>query len=316
MLYRVTHSEVAARPYTTWELVTVRRPFLASDLTFKQNPDLDALAVPQNGTITDVDHLYSQTGAELRRVAGRQPGIGGADQALLDVADEAAARKLARIKGSETVAGRKCRVLQFVEPPVGALSALQDKANHDDICVTSGGVILRELWTLKGRVVVTRQAVEIRYDAPDAAFDVSTAEDAGAGLAVPRVAPMDEGLTPPPTPRGYAVATAVDFFLPRADAPSQLAYASKVWAFTKGADLITVELGAGQVIPWDRADDKPLRLGTLGVSSLVRSDGIEIHWANSDHWIRVRGPMSQARLLPYARQVSSWDSSAAAAVPK
>jgi hypothetical protein len=126
---------------------------------------------------------------------------------------------------------------------------------------------------------------------------------------------MEEGLAPPPTPSGYDAASAVDFFLPRADAPTQLAYASKVWAFAKGADEITVELGAGQVVPWSQDQDKALRVGPRDAASVIRSDGIEIHWTNADHWVRVRGSVSLLALFPYARLVNSWDSSPAD-VPK
>jgi hypothetical protein len=95
-----------------------------------------------------------------------------------------------------------------------------------------------------------------------------------------------------------------------------LAYASKVWAFAKGGDEITVELGAGQVVPFTNDQAKPFRLGPRQAASVLRSDGIEIHWiSGDDHWIRVRGSVSLARLVDYALLVSSWDSSPAA-VPR
>jgi hypothetical protein len=314
VLYRVVHTETKDAPSVAWEVLTVKRPFHSSDLTYKQRPDLSALGDPDSGTITDIDHLYSHDGTSLRAIAGRQPGLGSGDQALLSIANDAVARGRARIKGTTTVAGRTCTTLQFVEPPVGALAPFNKSKDHDDICIDRGGVILREQWTLRGRVVVTREAVQFAA-ASDDAFDVSNAEQV-TGVPIPRVAAMDDSLAPPPAPPGYAQATAVDFFLPRADAPTQLAYASKVWAFSKGADFITVELGAGQVIPWDASADKTLRLGARAAGSVVRSDGIEIHWDSGNHWMRVRGPMSLAKLLAYARQVSSWDSSAAADVPR
>lgn len=313
VLYRVTHSE--AGPATTaWEVATMRRPFLSSDLSFKKRPHLAALGAPDTGSITDADHLYALNGGTLRRVAGRQPGIGVGDQALLDVAPDAVKHKLARVKGHKTILGRTCTNIEFVEPPVGGLAPLpDDQENHDDLCIDRGGLILREQWTLKGRVVVTREALEITK-APADAFDVSAAEPVTGSLAVPRATPMTDTAAPP-APKGYTLADAVDFFLPRSDAPDQLAYASKVWAFTKGAALITVELGAGQVVPWNTDEERPLSLGARHAASVVRSDGIEIHWENGDHWVRVRGPLALKPLVPYARVVNNWDSSPAA-VPK
>jgi hypothetical protein len=315
VLYRVLHTEAENHPTVAWELLTVQRPFLASDLNFKTKPNLDALGAPDSGSLTDVDHLYTYSGDALHVIAGRQPGLGAGDQALIEITNDAVARKLARVKQTAVVAGRSCTTVQFVEPPVGELAAFTKAKSHDDVCITRDGIILREQYTLNGRLLLTRQAVQIT-DVPDGAFDTSAAQDVTSGLPVPRVAPMEAGLTPPPTPNGYAADVAVDFFFPRPDAPTQLAYASKIWTFTKGASLITVELGAGQVVPWSRAHNRSVQLGANRASSVVRSDGIEIHWTNQDHWMRVRGPMPLVQLLAYARQVSSWDSSAAAAVPK
>jgi hypothetical protein len=189
----------------------VRRPFVASELTFDDRPDLNAPGTPRGGTVADIDHLYSVDGASLRTVAGRQPGLPTGDQALINLASEAAARGLARITGKATILGRPCTVVEFVEPPVGPLKPVGDEKNHDDLCVSPGGIVLRESWTLNGRVVQTRTAVEIT-DAPAVAIDTSAAEPVPGGLPTPRVAPIEEGLTPPPTPPGYAAATALDFF--------------------------------------------------------------------------------------------------------
>jgi hypothetical protein len=315
VLYRVLHTEGEGRPTVAWEVLTVKRPFLASDLNYKTKPDLAALGAPDTGSLTDVDHLYSYAGDSLRVIAGRQPGLGAGDQALLEITNDAVARKLARVGKTATIAGRTCTTVQFVEPPIGELGPFTKAKEHDDVCLTRGGIILREQYTLKGRVVLTREAVQIS-DAPDDAFDTSAAQEVTGALAVPRVAPIEESLTPPPSPKGYDAASAVSFFFPRPDAPTQLAYASKIWSFTKGAALITVELGAGQVVPWSRDHDRQVNLGNRTAGSVVRSDGMEIHWTSGDHWMRVRGVSALAPLVPYARQVSSWDSSAAAAVPK
>ncbi|HVT76644.1 MAG TPA: hypothetical protein VHD87_06405 [Acidimicrobiales bacterium] len=313
-MYRVERSENAAQPSTVWELLSVKRPFVASDLTFKTRPNLKRLGTPLSGTLTDVDHLYSVDGGLLRKVAGRQPGLPTGDQALLSVANDARARNLVHVKGHARVLGRTCTILEFVEPPVGGLSAFTQSGNHDDICLTPGGVILRDTWTLDGRVVQRREALSIT-SAPDSTFDTTNAQDLPGGVPAPRVSPLDEGTPPPPTPPGYTLATALDFALPRTDAPSQLAYGSKVWAFAKDADEITVEVGGGQVRPWNPVEDKALRLGPRAAASLIRSDGVDIHWVNGDHWVRVRGALPLVRLVPFALRVSNWDSSPAA-VPK
>jgi hypothetical protein len=57
VLYRVVHSEVVGNPTVAWEVLTVKRPFVASDLTYTKRPDLDALGEPQTGTLADAEHL-------------------------------------------------------------------------------------------------------------------------------------------------------------------------------------------------------------------------------------------------------------------
>jgi hypothetical protein len=314
VLYRVVRGTAASARDVSWEVLSVKRPFLASDLTFGSRPNLHSLGEPVSGTLTDIDHLYAVDGAHVRTIAGRQPGLPTGDQALLDVTTLATRHNLARVMGTARVIGRACTIVRFLEPPVGGLDPLRDDKGHDDLCIARDGIVLRETWTLKGRVVQSRVAVEITK-APDDAFDTTNAEPLPGGVAAPRVEPLRD-VPGPPAPAGYTLATAVDFFFPRADDATQLAYASKVWAYAKGADEITVEQGAGQVRPWSAAQETPLRLGSRQAAYVVRSDGIEIHWTTAQTWVRVRGATSLAALVPYALLVSNSDSSPAALVPK
>ncbi|MBA2607380.1 MAG: hypothetical protein H0U92_00390 [Actinobacteria bacterium] len=320
VLYRVERTPTPDQRSVVWEVLTVHRPFLASDLTFDRRPrDLNAtdLGPPTSGYLSDVDHLYSVDGALVRRVAGRQPGSPSGDQALLDIAGDAARRGAARIGPVRRIAGRACTEIEFVEPPVGQLRAFDATGDHDDVCVDRGGIVLREQWTLGGRVVQTRTAsafAELPAVALGAALATGNAQDVSDAAAAPRIGEIGDAVAPP-TPPNYALVSAVSFFFPRPDDPTTLAYASKVWAFAHGAHSITVEAGAGAGLPWRPEFDRAIRLGARDAAWIVRSDGVEVHFITRDGWVRVRATTSLKALLPYARLVAtSWDSSAA--VPK
>jgi hypothetical protein len=324
VLYKVERTAAPGEHGVAWEVLTVVRPFLASDLTFDQRPtDLMSAeqATPVSGTVSDIDHLYSVEGETVRRIAGRQPGTPNGDQSLASIAVDAVKAGAARVGGRQRIIGRTCTDLVLYEPPAGPLHSLDKTDNHDDLCLDRSGIMLRERWTLNGKVVQTRRAVAVAEgemlpaETRDAALDTSSADEAPALLAIPRTMPMEGNPTPPPTPAGYALASAVGFTLPRADVPSAIAYGSNVWAYAKGPDAITVEAGAGQVLPWRPDTERRVTVAGRHAAAVIRSDGTEVHWRTADGWVRVRSTQRLADTLRYARLLSSWDSSPAA-VPK
>jgi hypothetical protein len=275
-----------------------------------------------SGTVSDIDHLYSVDGDTVRRIAGRQPGPPNGDQSLASIAVDAVKAGAARIGGARRrIIGRTCTDLVLYEPPAGPLHALDKTNNRDEMCLDRSGIMLRERWTLNGKVVQTRTAVAVLEGemlpaaTRDTALDTTTAEDAPAVLAIPRTMPMEGNPTPPPTPAGYTLASAVGFTLPRADVPSAVAYGSNVWAYANGPDAIIVEAGAGQVLPWRPDTERRVAVAGRRAAAVIRSDGTEVHWRTGEGWVRVRSTVRLADTLRYARLLSSWDSSPAA-VPK
>jgi hypothetical protein len=304
ILYRVQQS--AAPPTTVvWEILSARRPFDIRKVTFSQRPTPGDR--PTGGTLTDVDHLYVVRPDGIHAVSGRQPALGTADQALAPVMQAAVDRGLAKAGDARTVAGRRCRDYRFLEPPAGPIKSLRGSDN-DQICLDADGLVLREAYTLKGKLVMLREAQEVTIDPPglDAELDVSAVSPSTDANA-----PSAEQLDDPsaaagvPAPAGFSPPAVVSFALPSPPGTGgpPLLYQSTVWAFTRGADLITVEAGGGGAVPW--VDTDPSQAVSLPVGpaeSVIRSDGAELRVdLGGGRWLRVRGTVSPEALADYAR---------------
>ncbi|TML63767.1 MAG: hypothetical protein E6G17_04550 [Actinobacteria bacterium] len=313
LVYRVVYrvESLTDRPTrVSWEELTARRPFEVSNVTYPSRATVGS--TPQAGTLTSVDHLFLWRPDGLHALSGRQPAVGTADQALLPVVRAAVDRGLARPGATRVVAGRRCRDYRFLEPPAGPVKRL-GSAGHDELCLDADGFVLREAWTLHGRLVLRRTAVTVDL-APaglDAVLDTSTAQPAPPG--VPSVLPAtdrDSWLPAPPAPAGFHLATHVRFVFTsfsQPNAPPQVLYTSVVWAFTRRADLIVVEAGqtASLNLPWQASDpSRPARLPLGRAASVIRSDGAELRVALAGgRWVRVRGTVSPDALASYAHRL-------------
>jgi hypothetical protein len=270
--------------------------------------------------MSTVDHLFlvkdSSGTPLLQTVSGRQPGSPNADPSLTGELEQAVDRGLASVAGTRVVAGTPCQDFAFLEPVAGVIKPLTG-SDRDLICLDPRGLVLREEWTLDGRVVQRKEAVEVDVrptaDELDRAFDTSGAIPP-PGTAAPEAVPRSEvaGFFPdPPAPVGFQLAAVSGFRLPApqqlGSGPVALLYASTVWAFSRGADAITVEAGSStdDAVPWadqDRTRTVPLPAGKA--TSVLRSDGPELRIdLGARRWLRVRGTGSLDDLVSYARQL-------------
>ena len=303
IVYRIEQPNAATR----WGELVAERPFRVRAGTFDHRPRLGER--PVAGTLTSVDGLFQLRAEGLQEISGRQPAPGTGDQWLVPQLADAVDRKLAKVVGTATVAGRACTVYRFAEPPVGPIAALGE-GDHDDLCLTANGLLLREVWTFKGRVIQRRTAVDVDTSGRglDALLDVSAATEAPPSGPLATRAKAGESFVPDPRPpKGYALAARDAFALrqPSDQGPVTL-YTSTVWAFTRGAELVTVEAGdsrASGKVPWLGTD--PARRVTLPIgdgTSVIRNDGAEVRVdLGGDRWVRVRGTIPLADLVRYAR---------------
>jgi len=315
ILYRVTQNGV---PH--WEVLSVQRPFTASDLTYA------GAVAPRNGDSATAGNmstpagLYAVDAQGVRLVSGRQPGPPSGDQFIGAALSDVTSRGLAKDVGTtSTVAGRSCTVYRFAGPPSGAIIPYSDAADHDDLCFDADGLELSESWTYRGAIVLQRTAVSVRTSAQavaDAPLPTppSLAGAVAAGRGGATVTPDAHPSTfiaPPPTPNGFTPSgTAVDFALSDPQDPSQTVATSVVWAFTRGPRVISVEAGSERSggLPWNVGDTiaRNTRLAGLGAaSSVVRSDGFEVRIdLGGGAWVRVRGTVALDELIAYAQRLT------------
>lgn len=311
--YQITYRAVASATgaaTTSWEVLTVHRPFASSDLTYQADPRREPGQTPQKATWFGTDELYTLDATDVvRAVAGRQPGPSGSDQALGVELGDLVSRRLAAPEDTERVAGRACRVYRFFEPPGGAIRKLDGSANHDDLCIDGSGLVLTERWTLDGRLVFRRDAVQVTIGERPDPMGTAGAQPLPGGQ---QAATVTKGVDPhapiaaPPTPAGFRAFGPEELTVPDPAGQGVIAR-STVWAFTRGPDVISVEAGEerGGTLPWSNQPTvtAPLRLPGLGrATTALRSDGPEIRVAlPGGSWVRIRGTVPLAQLVSYAR---------------
>ena len=294
----------------TWEILTVHRPFDSSDLTYADDPAVRA-GPPRSATWFDIDGLYTLDGSgTIRRVGGRQPGPSGSDQALGVELPDLVRRRLARGTGHTiSVAGRRCDVVRFLEPPVGAIRPLKGP-DHDDLCIDSDGLVLSERWVLHGHTAYIRTAVRVRIGAVTDPMSAAGAKPLPGNGAAPTATPGTDPQSPiatPSAPSGYRLARTDVFTLP-APTGGGIQARSTVWAFTSGVDTITVEAGLERGgLPWDdqQTPTTTVELAGLGrATTALRSDGPEVRVAlGPGRWVRVRGTVPLSALVSYAQRL-------------
>jgi hypothetical protein len=304
--FRIVYRLEQPKSPTRWSELIVERPFMARTGTNDHRPAPGAR--PDNGTLTTVDGLYQLRPEGVQEISGRQPSPGTGDQHLTADVDELVDRKQARLVSSATVAGLRCTVYRFVEPPVGPIKALTG-TDHDDLCLTPDGLVLREEWTLDGRVVLRRTAVEVTHSPKGLrrAFDVRDAAPAPPSGPVATVAAARSSFLPDPKPpSGFRLARRDSFALRQpSDAGPVTLYTSTVWAFTRGSEVVTVEAGdsrASGQLPWLPSDvSRPVGLPLGRAESVMRNDGTELRVdLGGARWVRVRGTVPLAALVRYA----------------
>ncbi|HZU73526.1 MAG TPA: hypothetical protein VE990_12220 [Acidimicrobiales bacterium] len=307
--YQVENGASAGPANTSWEVLTVRRPYGSADLTYSRRPGPGV--APTGGSAADQHVLYSLDSAGAHQVAARQPGPPPGDQYLLQEMPDLLSRGLARDRGrQEVLAGRTCRLYSLFEPPAGPIKALDGADNHDEVCLDQAGLELSEQWTYNGHLVLRREAVLVRtygVELPSLSGASPPKDTSVVPTAVEDPHPQSF-LRAPTAPPGFRAAVPVRYVFPDPQSPGQLLAASVVWAFTQGSHVVTVEAGqeAGGQLPWQSNDTvtRSVTLSGLGpATTAMRSDGPEVRVAASQGWIRVRGTVPLAALVSYAQSL-------------
>jgi hypothetical protein len=300
-----------------WEVLSVRRPFNGSDLTYRTPTRPGPGARADAGTISTRTGLFTENTSGVHLVSGRQPGPPSADLWVSVEMPEAISRGLAQDQHAvRRIAGRQCAVYRVADPASGPLHPLDAAVGHDDLCISREGLVLSETWTYHGKVVEQRTAVSVSLDRawprslprPGSTSDAGSPDSAGAVVrADPRPATF---IASPSAPAGFrAAGEPVSFRLPDSEHPALTVASTVVWAFQDGVRVITVEAGVqrGGRLPWSPTDTmtRTVRLAGLGeATTALRSDGPEVRIdLGQGRWVRVRGTVTLPSLTAFAEQL-------------
>lgn len=257
------------------EIVEVERPYSARIETREGPPPGGELL---SGSVTNRDFFWNlQKGGEAQFGMRRPPGTAHRDTSFV-VLREAAAAGLADERRSERVLRRRCTVFAFKEPrPQPLAPPTQD--DSVEACVTPDGIVLREAWRLKGRVVLRRQAVELDVNTqiPDERFRIGETPDPAveANRLITQSQAVTEDGKPegrvhrPDPPRGFeSDRTAMHFESGGGQGPPRNSWFR---SYVRGPEVVVVDEGSyrSSSPPWNRAEGEPIRLSRRWTARVV-----------------------------------------------
>jgi len=181
------------------------------------------------------------------------PGFTGADSNLDVALASAVGRGLVRRGGTDTVVGTACTLWLSKEPLDTSTWALPTAQDSTRSCVSADGRLLRDEWTLAGRLVRTRTAVSVG-DGPSLDGDRLLGGESPGPL--PTTAPLEQvrdvaadqlvqalGIALPTPPPGFALDRSAAVL--QQDGVTPTAVEGGVLTFTAGDRLVVLRLERG-----------------------------------------------------------------------
>jgi hypothetical protein len=303
VLYRV--DVLQDPPSTGFEERLVRRPFDGRILSSTSRV-VDPEDVGTSGTMSAGSSILSFSDGQRTVVQQRVPGAGIGDQVLASVLEEAVRLGYAEAHGDEDVVlGRRCRLFEVKEPGARIVSAPTD-SSRTTLCVDDDGLVLRERWELRERVVLERTAIALDEnpnvtELGSIANGPVTAAPLTMGSTVRSVGEVDSFIEEPPLPAGFELIGRYETVtVDRTRGPSR----ASAWVMQDNAAFLVVEAGTGLVslsgsmseVP-SALGDGALFLGTMGAEVRVLVD--------ANHWIRVTTSAPPADLARYVARLRS-----------
>jgi len=204
------------------------------------------------------------------------PGFTGADSNLDVALASAVTHGLVRRAGSDEVAGTACALWLSKEPLDTSTWALPTAIDTTRSCVSADGRLLRDEWTLGGRLVRTRTAVSVG-DGPSLEGDRLLGGQSPGPL--PTTAPLEQtkevaaeqlvqalGIPLPQPPTGFRLDRSTAVL--QQDRVSPTAVEGGVLTFTSGDALVVLRLERG-----------------LGQRLTVRSVGVPVALGGRKGWL-------------------------------
>lgn len=305
ILYRV--DVLQDPPSTTFEERLVRRPFEGRILS-STSRDVDLADPGTSGTMSIGSSILSISDGQRMLVQQRVPSAAIGDVALASVLEEAVRLGHAEAQpDGDLVLDRPCRLFAVKEPGARVLAA-PTESSRTTVCIDDDGLILREQWELRGRVVLERTAIEFEED-PDltALGNPSNASTPDAalrmGATVRAVDRVDSFIEEPSLPRGWTLTGR--FETVTVDQTRGLSRTT-AWVMQDNADFLVVEAGDGRVNLSGRVSEVPSALGEGAL--FFGTMGAEIRvLVDATRWIRVTTSAPPTDLSRYVETLRTRD---------
>lgn len=277
----------------------MRRPFDGRILS-STNRGVDPEHVDTSGTMSAGASVLSFSDGQRTLVQQRVPGAAIGDQVLASLLEEAARLGYAEAHGGQDVVlGRRCRLFAVKEPGARVVAAPTD-SSRTTLCVDEDGLILRERWELRERLVLERTAIALDEnptvtELENIANAAVTAAPLTMGSTVRSVGQVDSFIEEPPLPTGFDLIGRYETIT--VDRTRGLSRTS-AWVMQDNGDFLVVEAGDGRISLSGSMREVPSPLGEAAL--FLGTMGAEIRvLVDANHWIRATTSAPPADLVRY-----------------
>lgn len=315
IVYRVDDYSSAPTRVTT-QVLELSAPYTARLVT-RDGPPPGGASLGGSAWDGRRTYLIDPAGV-VRAVQDVVPGFAGPD-AHLDVALPVAQRLGLVVSGGarRTIAGTACATWRSREPLDSAAFAPPTHSDHTVTCVDAHGRVLSERWTLHGRLVRVRTAVEIG-PAPSLSaarlFGRQTPQPAptdASGLAV-KPEPVGKltaalGIGVPTPPAGFTLDRSMALIdVERSTGNPQVLDEGAAFSYLDGRHLIALVVKHGLQRRMTAADDGvDVQLGSEGVGRLLPVlSGLRVQFMSPRGLlVTVTGDVPETDLLTWVRNL-------------
>ena len=326
--YRVADTATDVGDMTTEE-VKVRRPFDARIVVRDANADAGNVRTER---LTVLTTLAAKSSDGRWTAFSIGPNLATSDLRFGPALDQAIEEGDIEVRERRRVLGRECQVFRAGSTLAAGILTPYERGARDfaDVCVDEAGLVVEEVWTLDGKRVQRRVAVEVdedvAFDDDDPAFrlpaNVSRVSAASGGGSARKLA---EGSLPPGAfwdvgagglPEGFSPLGRWAVVTPnievmrdptQASVPKTASSVSSVWV--RGADLLVVDQGvvsgsAGLPSP---TTSRPVDLGGLGLGEAFtdfRTNEVRVSTGRAGEFVRIYGTLPLPLLVEVARAMT------------
>lgn len=301
-VYRVEETTAAA-PVVSTELVWVRRPHESRVERRAGPPPGDSV---RSATIANREFLWTLKEDGAVAAGFRRPPGPPSRDASPPAFASAARRGVVRELDPSEVIGLRCRRFEYREPSPRPFRL--PSGERVESCVTADGIVLREEWTVAGKLARLTEAVTLELDpdlGPDRLFvgRVPTSQESRfAAQEVVQDKRPPPGSLRPSVPRGFVRDRSAGV---SGQGGGSIPRQTFVETYRRGLELVVVEqaVAGSPSPPWPRDEGVKVRLGSVPGRLVLFQDHAEVRSAAGKTRFRVGAP-TVALAMYFARTLA------------